>query len=80
MPRSDYVRCRNCDRPAVEVGTLSCTRLCSECSDAIMSENVLGLASMTNPARDRWRRGMAASVGAQLLDDQPRGSETGEHA
>ena len=70
MPRLDYRRCRNCGGHATEVGVLSHTRLCAKCSSELLAENVLGLHTMSNPARDRWRRGMAASVGAVLLDEQ----------
>lgn len=47
---------------------MSWTGKCYDCGIAALEENVLGLASMTNPARDRWRRGMAAAVGARLID------------
>lgn len=70
MPCPNYRYCRNCDGHVSKVGSLSWTRLCVKCSDELLTENVLGLASMSNPARDRWRRGMAASVGAVLLDER----------
>lgn len=69
MPRVDYKRCKVCGRPAGEVGPLSHARLCGDCADDRLVENVIGMATMTNPARDRWRRAMAASVGAVLLDE-----------
>jgi hypothetical protein len=33
-----------------------------------MEENNYGLANMTNPARDRWARGMILSAGGVLPD------------
>ena len=71
MGHPDYVRCKRCGNHRDDVGTLSWTRLCVFCSEYVQAENIIGLATMTNPARDRWRRGMAASVGAKLLDDRP---------
>jgi hypothetical protein len=40
-------------------------------------ENVEGLARHTGPAFQRWRRGMAASVGVVLLDDGRADPHTG---
>jgi len=33
-----------------------------------MVDNITGMATMSGPPLQRWRRGMAASVGAVLLD------------
>lgn len=68
----DYRRriCKGCGSHSTEVGALSWTGLCTVCATERLAENVIGLHTMSNPARDRWRRGMAASVGAVLLDDQ----------
>lgn len=69
MPRMDYKTCKNCGRPSSEVGLLSWTRLCEVCSYTRLTENVIGLHTKTGEPLKRWRRGMAASVGAVLLDD-----------
>jgi hypothetical protein len=69
MPRLDYRHCKTCGRHASEVGNLSHTRLCPECGKATMNENIEGIATHSGPAFTRWRRAMAASVGAVLLDD-----------
>lgn len=69
MPRYDLKTCRACGRHADEVGPLSHSRLCGPCGTERLTENVVGLATKTGPALRRWRRGMAASVGAVLLDE-----------
>lgn len=69
MGRTDYKRCRRCDASADDVGELSHTRLCPSCSRELLNENIDGLHTMTGPPVQRWRRGMAAAVGAVLLDD-----------
>src|SRR5579859_3662018 len=72
MPRGDYKTCRSCGRRASEVGALSHTRLCAECGMLILEQNALGMAYKTGVALLRWRRAVAASVGAVLLDDLPK--------
>jgi hypothetical protein len=69
----DYRRrwCKGCDKRTEEVGPLSWSGLCSECGPRRLRENVLGLHTMTGEPVLRWRRGMAASVGAVLVDDPP---------
>jgi hypothetical protein len=69
MPRSDYKRCRFCERRSDECGPLSHTRLCADCSVVLLSENVIGLHTMSGEPLKRWRRGMAACIGLTLLDD-----------
>jgi hypothetical protein len=69
MPKLTYKTCRECGRHTDEAGPLSHTRLCEVCSYNLLTENVIGLATRSGPALARWRRGMAASVGAVLLDD-----------
>lgn len=66
MPRYDYARCRECNRPRSETGLLSCTRLCTDCAKALLAENVDGLHTKTGMPWQRWRQAMAACVGAQL--------------
>lgn len=48
---------------------LSRSRLCTECAHRILNENVDGIHHHRGPAFDRWRRSMALSVGAILIDD-----------
>jgi hypothetical protein len=69
MGRLDYVFCRNCGRHASEVGIMSHTRLCAECGCQILAENVHSMISMEGRFALHWRRQMAASVGAVLVDD-----------
>lgn len=71
MPRDDYKTCKECGRHADEVGPLSWARLCGDCGVGRLTENIIGLHTMTNPARDRWRRGMLGSVFPELLDVVP---------
>lgn len=59
MPRSDYARCKSCGGSREEVGTLSCTRLCSLCAAARLEENVLGIHFKQGPAYERRRYGIA---------------------
>jgi RNA polymerase subunit RPABC4/transcription elongation factor Spt4 len=69
MPRSDYKRCKGCDRTTDECGSLSHNRLCAECGVDRLTENVVGISTHTGPAFTRWRRALAASVGGVLVDD-----------
>lgn len=48
---------------------MSWSRLCQNCALDAVTENVVGLATMSGLPLERWRRGMAASVGGVLLDD-----------
>lgn len=49
---------------------MSAIGLCQECGNERLIENVEGLRTHSGPAFQRWRRGMAASVGAALLDER----------
>lgn len=69
MGRIDYKTCKVCGRHADVVGELSHQRLCRECGEANLYENVTGLISHNGPAFRRWRFAIAASVGAVPLDD-----------
>ncbi len=69
MPRADYKTCKACGRHANEVGPLSWTRLCAECGAARLHANIDGIHEHDGPAFLRWRRSIAASVGAVLVDD-----------
>lgn len=68
MGRPKIRHCRGCNAE-VEPRDLSWTKLCPVCGYERLEENVIGIASHSGPAFDRWRRAMAASVGAVLLDD-----------
>lgn len=67
----DYRRrnCKGCGGHSTQVGPLSWRGLCGVCGPARSNENADQLHAMDGPAVTRWRRGMAASVGAVLLDD-----------
>lgn len=69
MPRSDYKRCRGCGQHARDVGTLSHTRLCVGCGLARIEHTYDDLTTHSGDAFQNWRRRIAASVGAVLLDD-----------
>jgi recombinational DNA repair protein (RecF pathway) len=69
MPRLDLKHCRACGRHVDEVGVLSHSRLCAEDAARLSREAALDLANHSGPYFKRWRAGMAASVGAVLLDD-----------
>jgi hypothetical protein len=56
-------------KSAAEVGPISWTGKCEACAVAIAQENVLGLIEHRGPRFHAWRQGMAASVGARLVDD-----------
>jgi hypothetical protein len=58
-----------CGKNASIVGPISWRGLCIECAKRHVVDNADGLRTMTGPAVVRWRRGMAASVGAVLADD-----------
>jgi hypothetical protein len=68
MGRTDYKTCKRCSKHANEVGILSHTRLCASCAEAVLHENIEGLATHSGPRFRAWREGMAAAVGATLLD------------
>jgi hypothetical protein len=69
MPRAEYAKCKVCGRRREEVGLMSWTRLCGDCAAARLNENIDGIHFHRGPAFLRWRRGMAASVGAILPED-----------
>ena len=62
--------CKTCDRHVDEVGRLSWTQQCPECGKRNVDENIVGLATHSGPAFQRWRRAMAASVGGSLDEDR----------
>ena len=62
--------CKLCERHESEVGEMSATGRCADCGKRAVEENIYGIHYHAGPAFDRWRRGMAASVGAVLVDNQ----------
>jgi len=69
VPRIDYKTCRQCERHASECGPLSHTRLCADCGLANQTHAIIEQAEHYGTTLLLWRRGVAASVGAVLLDD-----------
>lgn len=69
----DYRRryhCRQCERHRDDCGHISpWSGLCTTCAKANLAQNVHGLATHSGPAFLRWRRAMAASVGAVIPDE-----------
>lgn len=59
-----------------ECGPLSARYRCVDCGEGRMLSNVRELKAHTGPAFLRWRRGVAAGVGAILLDDTDRDEHT----
>jgi hypothetical protein len=48
---------------------MSWTGLCGDCARALLTENIEGLHYKRGAPWKRWRRAMAACVGAVLPDD-----------
>lgn len=59
MPRMDYARCKECGASREDVGPLSCTRLCPDCSKRRLFENIDGIHAGEGPAFERRRYGYA---------------------
>ena len=64
--------CQRCDRHRSECGPISWSGLCTACAVNAVVTNVEGMGTMRKQERERWRRGMAASVGAVLVEDVAR--------
>lgn len=69
MGQRRYARCKACRRHRDEVGELSHQRLCEECGRRRFDANQHDLTNHSGAGLLEWRRGVAASVGAVLLDD-----------
>ena len=69
MPDPRRTTCQSCGRHKEECGPISWAGLCMDCAKARLTENIVGIATMSGEPAKRWRRSMAASVGAVLLDD-----------
>lgn len=71
MGQPNYAYCKNCKGHRDEVGTMSWTRLCLTCGLELQADNIEGMATGRTRERQRWRRALALSIGAVLLDDLP---------
>jgi len=69
MPRGDYKTCRECGKHTREAGPISQSRLCGPCGIERERQAIVDLATHSGPTFQLWRRRIAASVGAALLDD-----------
>jgi hypothetical protein len=70
MPTSrHYARCRNCGAHRDDGASLSKRGFCSICGPKLQNERVDDLHYHRGPHFKKWRRAMAASVGAVLVDD-----------
>lgn len=68
-PHFHPARCKVCGRHGSEVGGISQTGLCPEHSKQRFLDNLEAMKTMSGPYARNWRRRMAASVGALLVDD-----------
>lgn len=62
-------RCKVCNGWPEEVGPISGTALCEKCATELITDNLAQLVEHRGPNFHRWRRRLAASVGASLPDD-----------
>jgi len=69
MPRLNYKWCKECNGHVTEVGVLSHNRLCAVCSDKRRRSAALSMSAHSGPEFEKWRRSMAACVGASFSDD-----------
>lgn len=61
--------CYRCQRPREEGERFSRRGRCADCGDGEMILNVRELKAHAGPRFQRWRRGVAAGVGAILVDE-----------
>jgi hypothetical protein len=64
-----YARCRQCGARRDEGASLSKRGYCSDCGPARHKQQLDDLHYHQGPHFTAWRRALAASVGAVLLDD-----------
>jgi len=69
MPDRRWASCRVCKRHRDEVGPLSWTGLCPDCSHERFEQNIDQLRSHTGPFALHHRRQCVAAWGGVLLDD-----------
>ena len=67
--------CRHCGVKQADGFSISATGQCEPCSERVLLDNIEQMAARSGPNFERWRRRMAASVGAILPDD---GEQVGE--
>jgi hypothetical protein len=68
MPKAGYKWCKGCGKHTNEVGPLSHTRLCVPCGKARLAAAIVEQKQHRGPTFQHWRRQIAASVGAVVLD------------
>lgn len=66
--------CRVCGKHKNEVGAISWSGNCANCAMLKLEYNVLSIHTRSGEPFKEWRRSVAASVGAVLLDDLPKGA------
>jgi hypothetical protein len=66
--RANKGNCKKCGRSREVAGQMSHSGQCADCARAAVEANIQGLHFHTGPAFSKWRAGMAASVGAMLVD------------
>lgn len=71
MPDLRRATCQRCRGHRSVVGPISWSGLCQNCAIVRVADNVEGMALKHEPHLLAWRRAVAASVGAVLLDDLP---------
>jgi len=71
MPSDRRRNCRNCGKHESEVGAISWRGKCGACGVAIQHAATDDLHYHRGPTLLKWRRQMAQSIGAVLVDDLP---------
>ena len=66
MPDYRRATCKRCHGHRDDVGGISWNGHCIGCAEELLTENIVGLATMTGHVRDRWARGMILSAGGLL--------------
>jgi len=69
MPSDRRVHCRVCGKHEREVGSISWRGKCGPCGKAVYESAVDQIHYHVGPEFHHWRRKMAESVGALLVDD-----------
>lgn len=72
MPDRTRKHCRVCGKHKDEVGAISWSGNCAKCAMLKLEYNVLSIHTRSGEPFKEWRRSVAASVGAVLLDDLPK--------
>ena len=69
MSSPTRVRCRVCGKHQSEVGPISWRGKCGKCGPRLAEQANDDMHYHQGPVFEHWRRRMAASVGALLVDD-----------